>query len=163
MFNLAATTGFDIESLIFSFAIGGIGAILYETFVKVKHIKMSHHEQNSSRHRFHLLALISPIITFLPLYLFTSFNPIYSASIAMAIGVIAAIFCRSDLKTKILFGSLMFLALYFIFFVSFNLAYPSIVKQVWNLQAISGILIFGVPLEELMFALTFGALWASYY
>ncbi|MEK6974369.1 MAG: lycopene cyclase domain-containing protein [Nanoarchaeota archaeon] len=163
LFNLAATTGFDIESLIFSFSVGGIGAILYETFVKARHIKMSPHEKNSSMHRHHLLTLISPILIFLPLYLFTSLNPIYSASIAMAIGAIAALFCRPDLKKKMLFGSLMFLALYFMFFVSFNLVYPGIVKQVWNLQAISGILIFGVPLEELMFALTLGALWSSYY
>src|SRR3546814_73300 len=29
LFDLARTTGFDIESLIFSFSIGGIGAVLY--------------------------------------------------------------------------------------------------------------------------------------
>jgi len=29
LFNLAIKTGFDIESLIFSFAIGGIGTVLY--------------------------------------------------------------------------------------------------------------------------------------
>ena len=53
--------------------------------------------------------------------------------------------------------------MYFIFFFSFNLVYPGIVEQVWNLNAISGILILGVPLEELMFAVTFGGLWSSYY
>jgi hypothetical protein len=36
LFNLAATTGFDIESLIFCFAIGGIGAVLYD-----KHLDQS--------------------------------------------------------------------------------------------------------------------------
>ena len=34
LFNLAANTGFDIESLIFSFAIGGIGAVIYEAFLR---------------------------------------------------------------------------------------------------------------------------------
>ena len=29
LFELAQTTGFDIESLIFSFGIGGVGAVLY--------------------------------------------------------------------------------------------------------------------------------------
>ena len=29
LFNLARTTGFDIESLIFSFGIGGVGAVIY--------------------------------------------------------------------------------------------------------------------------------------
>ena len=34
LFNLALRTGFDIESLIFSFVIGGIGAAIYETIFK---------------------------------------------------------------------------------------------------------------------------------
>ncbi len=163
LFNLAANTGFDIESLIFSFAIGGIGSVLYEAFVKVKHIKMSHHEMISKKHRFHLLALLSPFIAFILLSFFTSLNPIYSVSISMTIGSIAAMLCRPDLISKVVVGSLLFFSLYLVFFLTFNFIYPSIVEQVWNLEAISGILILGVPLEELMFALTFGALWASYY
>ena len=163
LFDLAAKTGFDIESIIFSFAIGGIGAVIYETIFKVKHKKMSRHEMHSKRHRFHLLALTSPVIIFLPLLFFTKLNPIYSASIAMFIGGIAAILCRPDLKRKILVGGVIFLALYFIFFMLFNLAYPGLVLEIWNLLAISGILIIGVPLEELMFAFTFGMLWSSIY
>ncbi len=60
-------------------------------------------------------------------------------------------------------SALLFLGLYFIYFVTLNLFDPSYVSQVWNFKAISGILIFGVPLEELMFALTFGFLWSSVY
>src|SRR3989338_9285339 len=73
LFNLAARTGFDIESLIFSFAIGGIGSIIYEAIFKVKHEKMTKHEMHSKR--FHLLALFSPIIIFLILYSLTELNP----------------------------------------------------------------------------------------
>ena len=51
LFNLAVITGFDIESFIFSFAIGGIGVVLYELFFSVKHYKMSKHEMYSGRHR----------------------------------------------------------------------------------------------------------------
>lgn len=163
LFNLAAKTGFDIESLIFSFAVGGIGAILYELIAKIKRQKISKHEKHKKRHRFHLLALFSPVLVFLPLQLFTKLNPIYSASIAMFIGGIAAILCRADLKKKIWIGGISFLAIYFAFFLLFNLAYPGLVQEVWNLSAISGILILGVPLEELMFAFTFGMLWSSAY
>ena len=93
----------------------------------------------------------------------TNLNPIYSASIAMFIGGIAAILCRSDLKKKILTGGILFLGLYFVFFLFFNLIYPSAVSQFWNISAISGILILRVPVEELLFAFTFGMLWSSYY
>jgi hypothetical protein len=163
LFNLAARTGFDIESLIFCFAVGGIGAVLYESVFRVRHQKMSRKEMHSKRHRFHLLALTSPIIVFLPLQIFTNLNPIYSASIAMFIGGIAAILCRPDLKKKILVGGALFFALYFVFFLFFNLAYPGLVQEVWNLSAISGILILGIPLEELMFAFAFGMMWSSVY
>jgi len=163
LFNLAARTGFDIESLIFCFAIGGIGAVIYYTLFKVKYKKMTRHEIHSKRHRFHLLTLISTPIIFILLFLSTNLNPIYSTSIAMFIGGIAAILCRPDLKKKIWGSGIIFLALYFIFFFIFNLVYSEIVSNVWNLSAISGILMLGIPLEEFMFAYTFGMVWSSYY
>jgi hypothetical protein len=163
LFNLAARTGFDIESLIFCFAVGGIGAVLYESFFKARHQKMSKREMCSKRHRFHKLALTSPVIVFIPLYFLTKLNPIYSASIAMFVGGVAATLCRPDLKKKILAGGALFLVLYFVFFLFFNLVYPELVQEVWNLSAISGILILGVPLEELLFAFTFGMMWSSVY
>jgi cellobiose-specific phosphotransferase system component IIC len=163
LFNLAATTGFDLESLVFSFAIGGIGAVIYETLFKPRHVRMSAHEKMGMRHQYHLWALVSPLAVFVPLHLLTSLNPIYTASIAMLVGAASGMVCRPDLKTKIAAGSLLFLALYFVFFLGFNLAYPGFVQEVWNLPALSGILISGVPLEELMFAFTFGGLWSSYY
>lgn len=163
LFNLASAAGFDIESLIFSFAIGGIGAVLYETLIKVKHQKISEHETHRKKHRFHLLALSSPVIVFLPLQLFTQLNPVYSAIIAMFAGGIAAILCQTDLKRKIWLGGTAFLALYFVFFLLFNIAYPGLVREAWNLSAISGVLLLGVPLEELLFAFTFGMLWSSVY
>ncbi len=163
LFNLAATTGFDIESIIFSFAIGGIGSVFYELVFKAKHKKMTKHDMHKKRHGWHLFTLILPIIVFVSLYFSTPFNPIYSASISMFIGGIAALFCRPDLKKRIFVGGLLFLGLYFIFFFLFNLVYPGIVEKIWNLGAISGILILGIPIEELIFAITFGMLWSSYY
>lgn len=163
LFNLAAKTGFDIESFIFAFAVGGIGSVLYEEIVKVRHEKMSRYEMHSKRHRYHLFALLSPFILFTLLELLTSLNPIYSAVIAMFAGGIVAIFCRPDLAKKTFIGGFLFLALYFVFFSFFNLVYPYAVQQFWNLNTISGILIFGVPLEELLFAFTFGMMWSSVY
>lgn len=159
LFNLAATTGFDIESLIFCFATGGIGSVLYETLTKV------HHKQIRKKycHKYHYFAIATPIIVFLPLFLLTTLNPIYSAIIAMFSGAIAAIACRFDLTKKILVGGISFLIIYTIFFFLFTKAYPGIVEKVWNIQALTGILILGIPLEEFLFAFTFGMLWSSFY
>ena len=163
LFDLAARTGFDIESLIFSFAVGGLGAAMYETVVKVKHIKMTESEMQEERHKFHPYGLFSPLVVFIPLYLLTDLNPIYSVSIAMLVGGGFAIYCRPKLTKKILVGGVLFLWLYFVFFLFFNMLRPTAVGEIWNLEAISGIHIKGVPIEELMFAFTFGILWSSLY
>ncbi len=57
----------------------------------------------------------------------------------------------------------LFFVIYFFVFALFNLAFPGYVVAVWNLKAISGIRLIGVPLEELMFAFTFGLYWSSVY
>ncbi len=163
LFDLAAKTGFDIESLIFAFSIGGIAAVLYELFFKVKHKKINKKEMNSGKHRFHLLALSSPVIVFLFLYFFTNLNPIYSAITAMFIGSFSVILCRPNLKNKILVGGLLFLVIYFIFFFLLNLVYPGWIEKIWNLGAISGILFLGIPIEELLFAFSFGMMWSGIY
>lgn len=163
LFNLATKTGFDIESLIFSFAIGGIGAILYNILFDVNQKKMSKKEIKNKKYKLHLFGLFSPIIIFLPLQIFSNLNPIYSAGIAMFVGAIATLFCRTDLKEKIILSGILFLGLYFIFFLLFNLVYPYAIEEFWNLEELTGILIFGVPLEEMFFAFTFGLMWGSIY
>lgn len=164
LFDLARKTRFDLESLLFSFAVGGIAAILYETFWGQHRGRVSFHEQHQKRHRIHRLALISPIVTFFLLYLFTPLNPIYSSILAMAIGALATWYCRPDLVRAMVTGSLLFLALYFVvFLVGFVWLFPGYVEAVWNLPVISGILVIGVPVEELLFATTLGAMWSSAY
>ncbi|MEK6835937.1 MAG: lycopene cyclase domain-containing protein [Nanoarchaeota archaeon] len=164
LFNLAQKTGFDIESLIFTFSVGGIAAVFYEIIFKTKHIKMSMKEHHSPRHRFHRLALLSPFIAFIILFPLANFNIIYTVLIAMAVGIIATILCRPDLIKKMLYTGFLFLILYFLlFFGLIEVLSPGYIESVWNLNAISGILILGIPLEELLFGFIFGALWASWY
>ena len=83
LFNLAGKTGFDLESILFSFAVGGVAAVLYEAIWGASRGKVSVHEQHQGRHRLHKFVLISPVISFLLLYLFTPLNPIYSSILAM--------------------------------------------------------------------------------
>ncbi len=163
LFNLALRTGFDIESLIFSFGAGGIAAVLYEWIFRSGHRTMSPQERLSPRHRYHVWAILSAPVIFILLLVATDLNPIYSAEIAMVLGGLFAWYCRPDLKKKMLIGALLFLGLYFAYFLTLIALYPGYVERVWNLEVISGILILGVPLEELLFGLSFGFLWSGIY
>ena len=163
LFDLAHRTGFDIESIIFSFAMGGIAVALYEWIFQSNHSVMGETERHRARHKYHLWALLSAPVIFLGLLVFSPLNPIYSAFIAMMAGGLATWYCRPDLKKKMIISAFLFLGLYFLYFLTLIAAYPGYVERVWNLPAISGILFVGVPLEELMFAFSLGFLWSSVY
>lgn len=84
LFNLAQKTGFDIESLLFSFGIGGLTVVLYERIFPVRHEVVSIAERHHPRHRFHLFVLLSAPLIFLVLAALTGLNPIGSALLAGA-------------------------------------------------------------------------------
>lgn len=93
----------------------------------------------------------------------TNLNPLHSSIIAMVVGGFATWYCRPDLKKKMIVSAFIFLALYLVYFWTLIAISPGYVEQVWNLEAISGILIIGIPLEELLFAFSFGFIWSSIY
>ncbi|MEX2524851.1 MAG: lycopene cyclase domain-containing protein [Gammaproteobacteria bacterium] len=162
LFDLALRTGFDIESLIFCFGIGGVGVVLYNVLIGGIFASVSEGYKHSSRHRYHRFALAAPFVVFPPLY-FLPLNPIYPAFMAMIIGSITTILCRPDLKTKTWAGGLIFMLYYWIFVEGLELLSPGYVYEVWNLSNLSGLMIYHTPLEELIFAFTFGMYWAGVY
>ena len=163
LFNLAIKTGFDIESLIFSFAIGGIGTVLYNLIFKRSLVKIPHSERGHQRHKLHIYILFVPALVFFILALFTSLNHIYCGIIALFIGGLATLYCRPDLNKKIWVGGILFSVLYFIYFGSILPFYPQYVELYWNLDNLTHILFLGVPIEELLFAFTFGMYWSGLY
>lgn len=164
LFDLAFKTGFDLESLVFAFSLGGLAAVLYERVTSVVfQSPIRDVERHSFRHRLHGPLLLSPVLLFLALLFGSDLNRIYSSEIALTVGGLMTWICRPDLARNMFTGALIFLGFYFLFFLSLLLAFPGYVERVWNLPAISGVLVLGVPLEELVFALALGFYWSSAY
>lgn len=163
LFDLAHKTGFDIESLLFAFGIGGLAAVIYERIFQTRHEAITPEEKYQLRYNCHWLVLFSAPAIFSLLWLFTNLNPIYSASSALIGGGLAIWYCRPDLKKKMLASAFIFLGIYFLYFLTLIALYPGYVGKVWNLPALSGILVLGIPLEELIFAASFGFLWSGIY
>lgn len=162
LFDLAQRTGFDIESIIFCFAIGGVGAVLYNVIMRSGAAAVPEHERLHPRHRFHYIALTLPFAVF-PLLYFLPWNPIYPGIVAMIAGAAANALCRSDLKLNMLVGGLLFLGFYIVFLAGLKWSAPGYIEQVWNLPALSGIAPLGFPIEELLFAFGFGLFWTGVY
>ncbi len=162
LFDLAINTGFDIESLIFCFAIGGIGAVFYNIMTGRVPKTVSKEERQQPLHRHHYKAISAPFIAF-PLLYFFPWNPIYPSILAMLTGAIANILCRPDLKRKSWIGGILFLVMYSIYLVGLEWSAPGYIERVWNTATLSGLSIGFIPLEELLFALTFGVYWSGVY
>lgn len=162
LFDLAQRTGFDVESFIFSFAMGGIGAVLYNTVTRQDLVPVGVAVRQQTHHRFHSIALAAPYVLFAPLY-FLPWNPIYPSILCLVIGAIASILCRPDLKGKTIVGGFLFLAFYIVFMLGLVWFAPGYIEQVWNLPVLSGVVIYGIPLEELLFGFSFGLYWTGVY
>jgi Lycopene cyclase len=162
LFDLASRTGFDLESLVFCFAIGGIGSVLYDTLTRHEPAPMPRRERNFARHRLHAAALATPFVAFPMLYALP-WNPIYPGIAALALGSAANVLCRRDPGRKTLIGGALFLGLYALFMAMLAVFAPGYIERVWNLSALSGVLLAGIPLEELAFGFAFGMYWAGLY
>ncbi len=160
LFGLAQSTGFDIESFIFCWSVGGLAVVLYELFVPVRHEPA---RAEGSARTFHGLALIVTPAVFVLLALFTPYNPIYCALAAFVVGSGLVIASRPDLLRKMAWSGLIFLGLYSLFFLVLVVAVPGYIQQVWDLRVLSGMSILGIPLEELAFAFAFGFFWSAVY
>ncbi|HLE49691.1 MAG TPA: lycopene cyclase domain-containing protein [Patescibacteria group bacterium] len=154
----------DIESFIFSFAVSGVAAVIYEFLTGKREKRLAHRVQHQVHHQLHTLAVLSPIAVFTFFFLLTPLNPIYSAVIGLTFGALATAWCRPDLGEAIKKGALLFAGLYFaVFWITFVLLFPGYVPMYWKLSNLTGILILGVPIEELLFAGSLGAMWGGLY
>lgn len=162
LFELAQRTGFDIESLIFSFALGGIGTVLYDALAGQDLIPASAALRQAPQHRLHRWALLLPFAAFVPLYVLP-WNPIYAVLACLVLGAVASNLCRPELRRKSFVGGLLFLALYAVFMLGLKWFAPGYIPAVWNLPALRGGVVYGIPTEELLFGFAFGLYWSGVY
>jgi hypothetical protein len=163
LFDLAQRTRFDLESLLFSFGIGGLAVVIYEWIFPVGHASIPPTERHLPRRRFHLFTILSAPLIFIALLAVTRLNPIYAALLSSFGGGLAGAYCRPDLVRKMTVSAVLFLCFYFVYFFTLLVAFPNYVRLAWNLPAISQIFVLGIPIEELLFALSLGFLWSSVY
>lgn len=163
LFDLAQRTGFDIESLIFCFGIGGVAAVLVNVLTRRVLTPMETDARRDGRHRLHRWVLFVPFVTFVAL-LPLGWNPIYPGIVAMVAGAAAGVWCRPDLRRSTAIGSVVFALYYAVFLAGLEWsAPPGYITTVWNLEALSGVVLGFMPLEELLFAAGFGAYWVGVY
>lgn len=152
-----ATAGLAIEDIFFMFFVGGVAAVLYEYCF---HWRIAIQRSNHQHHwRAIALGLLVALAT---LFLFP-FNVMYTLIALNAGGAVAIWAEREDLIPHSLLGGILMLSLYTVLFYVFTLFFPEFVARAYHPENVSGVLFIGIPLEEFMYAFSFGLFWAPIY
>jgi hypothetical protein len=150
-----------IEDVLFTFSFFGIAAVIYQVLIG-RHA----HKIRGSRYEVHHLGhWVAHLFLILGLWAFASLLLIYvfdlsSIQALMVGGLLVGIYMiadRHDLTMNALLSGLFMAALIFIveqlFFVRL---FPLDAATFWQLDALSGFILGGIPLEELMWAAVVG-------
>ncbi|MEO6728320.1 MAG: lycopene cyclase domain-containing protein [Candidatus Dojkabacteria bacterium] len=154
---------FDIESIFFCIAFGGIASICYEMFLSKRERKLS--RKKSVDRKF--ILKITAIYTLIMIVLAVLFQPyyIYAFIIGGAVVLIFILLTRRSLFKNSFIGALIFTFIYIsaLFLIS-QVFFPGWIDTAWNRQnLLLNSYILGIPLEEYLWAFSVGLLWAPFY
>ena len=90
-------------------------------------------------------------------------NILYDAAIMCVATALFISWRRPRLRWQIIGGAVTFTVLYGLVLAIMDELYPTFYTDYWNLDALSGFWIGGAPVEEYLFAASFGAFWAPMY
>ena len=156
-FNLGRITGFGgIEDILWLIFISGIATCGYEiVYHKKIKVKRAYH--------LHLAAIIISFFSFFIFQYFFPINLIYGLSFSYIIGALVLWIDRRDLAKHSIAGAAVFVGVYLIAFIIVIVVFPNFINNFYNLKKLSGIIFIGMPLEELLYAASFGLMWAPMY
>jgi Lycopene cyclase len=158
LFDLDQKIRVGIEDFLWAAAVGGIASVAAEILLKERLSVI----RKAARKR-HFVPFVVVVLVFIGLQFWHPGKTIYNTIIAFAIGAVVIAFLRSDLIPTMLMGALSFTVLYFALFLIFLHLYPGFIQLYYNIPNLLGIYVAGVPIEELLFAGTGGAIWSVAY
>jgi hypothetical protein len=158
LFDLDHKIRVGIEDFLWAAAVGGIAAVVGEIFLRERLASI-----RRSRHRRHYTPFILLAGVFVGLEVWHPQKTMENTIISFAIGALVVGYLRRDLIPLMLIGTIVFTVLYFVLFLCVLALYPEFVQRYYNLPNLLGVFAFGVPIEELLFAATGGAIWSVAY
>jgi hypothetical protein len=158
LFNLDMRYKVGLEDFLWAAAVGGIASAIGEILLKER---LAAHRRQA--HQRHYAPFVVMVVLFAALEHWRPGKTIYNTIISLTVGAIGVAILRRDLLPMMAVGALDFTALYFALFVVVLLLYPEFVRRFYNIPNLWGMFIAGVPIEELLFAASGGAVWSVAY
>ena len=148
-----------IEDIICNFSIAGIIAVIYEEVFKKK-IAYRAHKPNTQQL---VMFLLSGIITSNLLFFVYHIHSFYASIAGMLLPALCILFLRKDLVPVAFWTGIFGLLVGYLIAGTMYLIQPGYVHQWWLLTRLSGILVFGLPLEDALWFFVAGLLVGPLY
>ncbi|MBI4050374.1 MAG: hypothetical protein HY396_00135 [Candidatus Doudnabacteria bacterium] len=151
--------GISLEDLLFGFFLAGIAGVVFEILERKKLRRIPTRKNNR-----HLASILVFFLLFFGLEFIFPHVTIYNHIIALITGAVIVGAQRRDLIPQIVFSGLVFTVFYVLLFYVSDFLYNDILYATnYNLQNLFGIYLFGMPIEEMVFAFGVGAFASAIY
>jgi len=144
-----------LESILFCLFFGGCTAVFYQAVCNEKLLKLKRINP--------MLTLIAPVLFMLYFARPVEVNVMVYAYVSMFIGAITTLFfLGKSASGKVIMSGIVSLVVYFIAYLIVWNIFPEL-KASYNFSALSGLLVFGIPVEEFLWIFSFALYWTPIY
>lgn len=151
------TGGYSIEDALFMFFMAGIAAAVYEEVTNRRILKKVD-RRLKKRHALWIGLLGSVIVCSI-----FNLNAMYLLIFFNLFGGMAIIYQRPDLLKQAVLSAVLLVAIYWVLFSIYNILFADFIAKYDHLEHTTKLIILGIPLEEYLYAFTFGFIWAPLY
>jgi hypothetical protein len=142
-----------IEDFLFGFFIAGIGSVIYEEIFGKHYAKRKNRQHHWS---WFLVPVVALFLFSFNLFFFLGINSIYASVITFLVIAGVIIYFRRDLLMDSLVSGVLVGAFMFVAYLLYLSVFPEVIHRWWLIDNISGILVLGIPVEELLWAFGWG-------
>lgn len=149
-----------LEDFLFGFFSAGIAASIYEiVFSK----KFRGRKKNKYWYLWIFPFLFSGIIIVSLLIFMLGINSIYATGMVLILYALIILIMRKDLIYNAFFSGIFFgFVMMFLYFILLTL-FPDLISRYWYIDNLTGVMIFSIPIEELLWAFATGLFVGPFY
>ncbi len=143
---------FGIEDLLWMFAMGGITGVIYEEFFGKK---LSNRHTRKHPYLMIVFTVVGLFALFIGNIIF-KINSMYMTLIIFSVIGVITLLIRRDLLKHAFYSGICVGLITLIFDFLHVLIFPDFFQKMWFINNVSGVLVLGIPIEELLFAFMLG-------
>lgn len=160
-------TKIGIEDIILGITNGGLAAVLYEVVVgrRTRSLRKDSVTKRAFEKRKWLLWVpffISSVVGSVTFWVI-GWHSFWATFSSCLIGAGLIVLLRSDLLVEAVFGGIAMILVALPIYRFWSFIFPDVIEKFWLINNLSGIMVWGIPIEDLGFYFAVGAVLAPFY